>query len=161
MERTINANVGGQTFNFSESAYYTLKSYLDNVESRIDPQDRVATMQTVEQRVLDILRSKMATDQVVDTATVEGAITIINSGFNFGDTNNNQNTQTMSSPRRIYRDTDKGMLGGVCSGLAEYLNADVSIVRIIACVLILLMGLSAWVYIIMWILIPNKSISLK
>lgn len=97
---------------------------------------------------------------MIDTATVESTIETINSAFNFGNINN-QNTQTMSEPRRIYRDTEKGMLGGVCSGLAEYFNADPTIVRIVAVILIFFLGLSLWVYIIMWLLIPDKATALK
>jgi len=48
------------------------------------------------------------------------------------------------------------MLGGVCSGLAEYLNVDVTIVRLIWAVSIFFGGFGVIAYIIAWIIIPEK-----
>lgn len=63
----------------------------------------------------------------------------------------------MNEPKKLYR-LDKGaMLAGVCGGVAEYFNIDVSIVRLITAGLCLAGGLSVWVYIIAAIILPRKS----
>lgn len=46
------------------------------------------------------------------------------------------------------------MVGGVCGGLADYLNMDVTIVRIIAGVLCLVKGIGILVYLVMCIVMP-------
>ncbi len=61
----------------------------------------------------------------------------------------------MDNPNKLYRSQNK-MLAGVCSGIAEYLEVDVSIVRLITAFAIIFAGLSLWAYIIMWIVIPER-----
>ena len=36
----------------------------------------------------------------------------------------------MSSPKRLYRNSSAGRIGGVCAGIAEYLDVDVTVVRL-------------------------------
>jgi phage shock protein PspC (stress-responsive transcriptional regulator) len=36
----------------------------------------------------------------------------------------------MSSPRRLYRNSSTGRIAGVCAGIAEYLDVDVTLVRL-------------------------------
>ncbi len=56
--------------------------------------------------------------------------------------------------RRLYRNTREGMIGGVCAGLADYLNLDPTIVRLIFVLMALLGGHGILVYLILWIVIP-------
>ncbi len=35
-----------------------------------------------------------------------------------------------TEPRRLYRIPSEGMIGGVCAGLAEYLNTDPTVIRL-------------------------------
>lgn len=65
---------------------------------------------------------------------------------------------TMIEPKRLRRNKQKGMLGGVCAGLAEYFDLDVTLVRV-AYVLISIFTAFAGVlvYIILWLLIPAKE----
>jgi len=59
--------------------------------------------------------------------------------------------------KRLYRDTDNRVVGGVCSGIAEILDVDVSLVRIIAALAIGASGGTGFVvYIISWMIIPPK-----
>lgn len=61
-------------------------------------------------------------------------------------------------PKRLRRDKRKGILGGVCAGLAEYFDLDLPLVRV-AYVLISIFTAFAgvFVYIILWLLIPAKE----
>jgi len=62
----------------------------------------------------------------------------------------------MDEPKKLYRIPSKGMIGGVCAGLAEYLNADPTIIRLIF-VLLALAGMSGvLIYIVMWLIVPVK-----
>ena len=58
------------------------------------------------------------------------------------------------SKKKLYKSRKNKMIGGVCGGLAEYLNMDVTIVRIIAGVLCLVKGVGILVYLIMCIAMP-------
>lgn len=64
-------------------------------------------------------------------------------------------------PKKLYRIPRKGMIGGVCAGLAEYLNADPTIIRLVF-ILLVLAGMSGVViYIIMWLIVPVKPETLS
>jgi phage shock protein PspC (stress-responsive transcriptional regulator) len=64
----------------------------------------------------------------------------------------------MDEPRKLYRNTENAMIGGVCAGLGEYLHADPTLVRLLF-VLLALAGTSGlWVYLIMWVVIPAKPV---
>ena len=58
------------------------------------------------------------------------------------------------SKKKLYKSRKNKMVGGVCGGLADYLNMDVTIVRIIAGVLCLVKGVGILVYLIMCIVMP-------
>lgn len=55
---------------------------------------------------------------------------------------------------QLRRSGDEKMLGGVAGGIARYLNADVTLVRIIIAALALFTGAGAALYIAAWLLIP-------
>ena len=57
--------------------------------------------------------------------------------------------------KKLYRNTDSKMIAGVCSGLAEYINIDPTIVRLIWA-LIALSGAGVLAYLIAAIIIPEK-----
>jgi len=60
--------------------------------------------------------------------------------------------------RRLYRSRRDSVLGGVAGGVAEYLDVDPSIVRIIWAILAIVTGgLFLLLYIVMWIVVPESS----
>jgi len=58
---------------------------------------------------------------------------------------------------KLYRSQTERMLGGVCGGLAKYLNVDTTIVRLFFIVLTLLGGFGPLVYFIMWVVVPLED----
>lgn len=64
--------------------------------------------------------------------------------------------------KRLYRDPQNSMLGGVCSGLAHYCGIDVTLVRILTVLLFFLSGTTvAIAYIVLWIVIPEAQTPLQ
>ena len=59
--------------------------------------------------------------------------------------------------RRLYRSRTDSMIGGVAAGLADYLNADPALVRIVWAILVVVTGGAALiVYIVAWIVVPEE-----
>ncbi len=48
-----------------------------------------------------------------------------------------------------------GRIGGVCSGLAEYFDVDVAVVRILFALSFFLSGSGALIYLILWLALPE------
>lgn len=60
----------------------------------------------------------------------------------------------MEETRRLTRIPGQGMIGGVCAGLGEYLQADPTLIRLLF-VFLALAGMSGvLIYVIMWIVVP-------
>ena len=58
--------------------------------------------------------------------------------------------------KRLYRSRRDRMIGGVCGGLAEYLDTDPTIIRLAFALSILLGGAGVIAYLIMWIVMPEE-----
>ena len=59
--------------------------------------------------------------------------------------------------RRLYRSKSDRMLGGVCGGLGSYLGIDSTLVRIFFFILIFGAGSGFWIYLLLWLLIPEED----
>ena len=60
-------------------------------------------------------------------------------------------------PQPLERPIDDRMLAGVASGIARYLNVDVTIVRIVFAVLAIVGGVGIPLYLAGWLLIPEEG----
>ncbi len=67
----------------------------------------------------------------------------------------------MTSKRLLYRDVDNGKISGVCAGLSDYFDIDVTLIRVIWLVLLLCAGTGLVAYIIMAIIVEPKSVVLS
>lgn len=61
----------------------------------------------------------------------------------------------MNENKRLRRNPMNKVIGGVCSGLAEYFSLDVVLVRAIFAASFLFAGVGAGLYLILWLLMPN------
>lgn len=58
--------------------------------------------------------------------------------------------------KRLTRDMDRAIIGGVCAGIARQFNIDVSIVRIIFVLMFLYFAFGFFLYIILWLILPKN-----
>ena len=59
--------------------------------------------------------------------------------------------------KKLYRNENEAVLGGVCDGLADYFEVDVTLVRVIFLVLGLFGGSGILIYLILWLVVPKKD----
>ncbi|MBA4853692.1 PspC domain-containing protein [Emticicia sp. BO119] len=59
--------------------------------------------------------------------------------------------------KKFYRDNDNKVLGGVASGLAAYFGVDVTVIRLLFVLSVLLFGTGVLAYIILWIVAPKAQ----
>ena len=62
----------------------------------------------------------------------------------------------MNEPKKLYRNTDQQMIGGVCAGLADYLNTDPTLIRLLFVLLALSGTAGLWIYLVMWLVVPAR-----
>ncbi len=161
MKKVIVANIGGKSFTIDEDAFAQLKNYFDTFRATIDnPQDADEVMEDIEVRAAEILREQLQNEmQSVNCTMVSRVIAQLGTPEGApkagqAKTGNPSATHVPHRSRRLYRDIDNKMIGGVCSGIAAYLNVDAVVVRLITLFALILGGTSFWVYIILWVVVP-------
>ena len=164
MKQTYNVNIGGRAYNIDADAYQLLDRYLDDISSRLDESD-VESMEDIEARIADIFDEKITSSMmVVNIEMVRRAMAIIGRPEMFGGQKRGFSHQTSSyphEPRRLYRSWSNKVIGGVCGGLGEYFGIDPNVIRLISVLLVFFGGLSLWVYIVMWIVLPQAPYYVK
>jgi len=63
----------------------------------------------------------------------------------------------MEQGKTLYRISEQGQISGVCAGIAEYVNMDVTLVRVLFVVISFLTGIPVVLYIVFWAVLPDKK----
>lgn len=159
MKKTINVNIGSFGFIIDEDAYMLLKQYLKNIRIRLNPAEADEIVADIESRIADIFKENLSFgNQVVTAELVRRAIGIIGHAEDFGEPKVNPSKVHDDDTKRLFRSRSERVIAGVCGGVAEYLKLDATLVRVIAFILLIFGGMSLWVYIIMWIIVPQQPI---
>jgi phage shock protein PspC (stress-responsive transcriptional regulator) len=161
MKKTSTININRLVFTIDEDACEKLENYLYTIENRFtDRDERNDILGDIEARIAEIFQQKLKFNkQVITLEDVNDIIVIIGSPSQFGASAQNQGNafyRTGRGYRRVYRNTDDHVLGGVCSGLAIYWDFDPVILRVIF-IIALLAGFGVLLYIILWIAIPPAT----
>lgn len=166
MKETVNANIGSQAFTLDTDAYGTLKNYLEDVRTRL-PEDDTETLGDIEARLAEIFREKTGggTMRVVTLAIVREAMTQMGAPADFGERRSDRTSENTAvpvsevrAPRRLYRSRTDRSIAGICGGVAAYFGIDPTLLRLVTLLLILFGGISIWVYIILWIIVPEEPL---
>ena len=158
MNETINANIGQQAFTLDRNAYNRLTNYLNDVRSRLTT-DADEVMKDIEIRIAELFREWLPSAMMVVTLSmVERAIIRIGRPEEFGSkTQQSYTTTSSTSTKQLRRSRTNRSIAGICGGLAAYFGIDATLVRIATFLLIFLGGMSLWVYIILWLIIPEEE----
>lgn len=141
MKKVSKVSIAGYAFTLDTEAYGTAKKYLDELEAFYSSKEGGSEIvDGIEDRFAELIFSKCGPQAVVSDAIVKEIISVIGVPSEFGteDSAPEVKIPKKSEKKRLYRDSDNHMLGGVCSGLAKYFGVDVVLIRIAW--LILLMG---------------------
>ncbi|MCL2290254.1 MAG: PspC domain-containing protein [Bacteroidetes bacterium] len=158
MKKVITANIGGFCFVVEEDAYARLDHYLNSFRATIsNKQDIAEIMEDIEARMAEIFHENLrSSHQVVDMKLVDRVISQLGYPEDAPRVEEHRRAEpSVKAFKRLFRDPDNTMLGGVCSGLGAYFDVDLTLVRVIFLVALFFGGLSFWVYIIMWIVVPK------
>ena len=156
MKVTVNINLGGQAFNMDDDAYERLRQYLKSLEKEFSGEAGAAEiMSDIEGRISELFKARLnAYKQVITMKDVEEVIAILGSPEVISGGESSGEVPPRSH-RRIYRDPDRRVFGGVCAGISAYLDWDPLILRIIFALLIFAGGFGLGLYLILWIVLPE------
>lgn len=185
MKKIININLSGRVIPIEDSAYEKLQSYIESLRRYFANEDgRDEIINDIESRIAELMSDKVrkGTTAIVDadveeiitsmgrvedfeaadkeTASTESAQASAASSSQQSNTSyTNTSTETKKERGRLYRDTSDKFIGGVCSGIAAYMNVDPAIVRILFAIITFGgFGLGFLAYLILWIVLPPKDL---
>lgn len=164
MNKTVNINLGGMFFHIDEDAYQKLTRYFDAIKrslSNSSGQDEI--IKDIEMRVSELLTEKQKTEKhVVGLKDVDEVIAVMGQPEDYrideegiGNTTTNFSSSSSTGNRKLYRDKDNGMIGGVLSGLGHYFGIDKVWLRIFFLIMFFAWGTGVLAYIILWIVMPE------
>ncbi len=179
MKKSFSVNIDGRIFNIDEDAYDLLQSYLQQLSTAFGSgNDSDEIVSDIEARVSEHL-AEMCPTSVVSIRDINSVIDIIGRpeqiGAEAGETDNTANAEDSDSgnsaattpppfpsadqardSRKLFRDVEDSVFGGVLSGFAKYNGWSTTTVRLCAVIIALLT--TVWpcilAYIIAWIIIP-------
>lgn len=171
MKKTLTVNLNGIVFHIDEDAYQLLDSYLTNLRihfSREEGSDEI--MSDFEARISELLNERIRLGfNVITIEHVEEVIQRMgkpeelfageekNAGSEFSATTEpTAGASDRKFRKRLMRDPDDKMLGGVASGLAAYFGIDTTLLRLVM-ILLLIVSMTVPVtiiYIVLWLVLP-------
>lgn len=129
MNKIIQVNLGGYAFTLDEDAYARLSQYLESLKRHFGASpSRDEIVGDIESRLAELLHSKVE-GRIVTLRDVDAAIAVMGNPADIADESATTGqaepagaaADKAHSPRkRLYRNRDEAVIGGICSGLAAY-----------------------------------------
>ncbi|MBK7376796.1 MAG: PspC domain-containing protein [Chitinophagaceae bacterium] len=176
MKQVININFQGRVVPIEVTAFELLKNYTESLNRHFaNEEGKEEIINDIESRIGELFQERIS--KGATCITDDDVKAIIKSMGNPEDfeamddapgassassSSSRQEQQTTSSSttstghKKLFRNENDKILGGVCGGLANYFNIDVVVVRIIF-VILLFSGIGFLTYIVMWIAVPSSS----
>ncbi len=166
MQKIIQVTLGGRVIPIEEQAFADLDEYIHSLEIQFAGEEgKDEILQDIENRIAELFAIKLDSGaDVIDRADIKKVKETLGYASQLDEEptpigkqyNNNHNRNYTYEPnmRRLYRNPNDRMIGGVCSGLANYFDIDPVIVRLVFAILFLTGGIGVIAYLIAWAIIP-------
>lgn len=166
MNKILNINLGGYALTIDDDAYEYLKSYLEKIRLRFSEREgRDEILSDIEARLGEIISGSMGTRTIVMLPDVEAAASMMGKPEDFGpgesepennERVNNTGKASVRTGKRLFRDEQDAIVGGVCSGLTSYFGMTDPVWMRLIFVLLAFISFGFWVpaYVLIWVLVP-------
>lgn len=171
MKTIINITLGGRNIAIEDTAFEKIKAYTESLRQYYrNEEGRDEIIADIESRFSELMQDKIRKGAAhITNVDVEEIISAMGRPEDFdkdakaGDANSanaGAPNFAMGEKRRLYRDESNKVIGGVCSGLANWLNIDPTVVRVLFAIISFGgFGSGFLVYILLWIFLPAKNMS--
>ena len=179
MKKVININFQGRVIPIEENAYDMLKQYVESLRRFFaNEEGRDEIINDIEGRIAELFGESLKKGSTCITEDdvnkiiasmgrpedFEGDEGKVQSQLGAEERQNSggsayEYSSTLPPRDRLFRDTSDKVLGGVCSGLANYLRVDPTIVRLLFALFIFAGGGGILIYILFWIILPSKALA--
>lgn len=170
MNKTIIININGLVFHIEEDAYEILRSYMIDIKKHFaytegsneivaDIENRIAEM--FGERIASGKKEVITLSDVQEICAQMGKVEDFDLGTEekqadyFNEESQANYVYSSSSSKRLMRDPDDRVFGGVCSGLGHYFDMEPRWVRLIFLLIFFFGGTGLFLYLILWIIMPE------
>ena len=168
MNKTVNINLAGIVFHIDENAFETLSNYLNALKNHFKNEESAdEILKDIEGRIAELFTERLSSKEAVSLTDVNEIITIMGDPSQYDDEIEQEQSQEyqhkdedlrQGKRRKVFRDEEDRMIGGVCSGLANYFDISVFWSRIIFLGMLFLIGPgSPFLYLMFWIALPSAK----
>jgi phage shock protein PspC (stress-responsive transcriptional regulator) len=172
MKKIININLSGRVIPIEDAAYDNLQKYIDSLRRYFaNEEGRDEIINDIESRVAELMSDKIKKGQsAITELDMEEIISSMGRVEDFQEADAAESTTSSSDasagaettfvkPKgRLYRNTADKFLGGVCSGIANYMSLDPAVVRLLFAIIAFgSFGSGLLLYILLWIIIPARE----
>ena len=166
MNKTININLAGMVFHIDEDAFKILNNYLNTLKNHFkieESSDEI--LKDIESRIAELFTERINKKQTISITDVKEVTAIMGNPSQYDndvqkeDIKEKKEEDLLKGKRkRIFRDEEGRIVGGVVSGLAYFFNINVFFCRILFLSLLFLIGPGApFLYIMLWIALPSAK----
>jgi phage shock protein PspC (stress-responsive transcriptional regulator) len=168
MKKVLNINLGGLPFIIDEDAYDYMENYLNAIRKHFQFSDsRDEIMYDIEMRMSELFQEKLKSRQIITRMELDSVIQIMGKPEAFGgepmeetstefrNKRANSDYKYIKTGKKLYRDEENKVVGGVCSGLATYIGVEDPIWIRLIFFLMLMAGFGFIIYLFFWIAVPK------
>ncbi|MDH3650577.1 MAG: PspC domain-containing protein [Saprospiraceae bacterium] len=165
MNRTENINLGGYPFTIDVEAFSHLEEYLQKIHDHFSGSEGFEDIiDDIETRMAELLQSRLKSKSIVIQEDVDYAISVMGMPEDFGAEDvigkafHRKHSSTYKTGKRLFRDPEDKVIGGVCSGLAAYFGvAEPLWIRIGFGLIGFFGGIGVPLYLLMWALVSEAK----
>lgn len=161
MKEITRIHLAKTPYDIELDAKEVLQKYLSEIKQMMGSED---TMYEIEARMVELLGERgVQNNGIITMSDVEDLRSKMGLPKEFSDSESNEDSQadlipSNSPAKRLMRDTDNAIFGGVCAGIAAYWGINPLWVRLLFIISpFITFGTALLVYIIIWISLPEAK----
>jgi len=162
MNKVSSINLGGYPFTIDEDAFEYLRQYLDAIHRHfrgVEGNEEITS--DIETRLAELFQASLGNRPIVTMKDVKDAVAVMGAPEDFGAEPLSENPKekfNIKTGKRLFRNPEEEVIGGVCSGIAAYFGIqDPLWVRLFFVVVALSGGFGVPLYIILWAIMPKPK----
>ena len=156
MKKTITITLNSILFNIEEDAYNKLNKYLESIKEHYGSPDKEEILADIESSIAKKFSTKInSKKESINLKNVEEVIKILGTIDEF--TSEEKTDKPKTKQKKLYRNPDDSIIGGVSSGIATYFGLDPVLIRLIFILLLFFKGVGFFIYVIFWIVLPKAD----
>jgi phage shock protein PspC (stress-responsive transcriptional regulator) len=171
MNKIFNVNLGGYPFTIDEDAYHHLNRYLDTIKRHFsDSEGCDEILYDIEVRMAELFQDKAKGKAIISMKELDEVIKILGRPEDFGAEaleeeepvvrkKRTRHHSGMKTGKRLFRNPDEKIIGGVASGLSAYFGISDPVWLRLGFLFLAISGVGILPYIVLWIIVPTAKTS--